>query len=79
MAESLPDLCEMVVVMLTSHESQSIIRWPDSLIIAAALLVNCKTQFFDDIQHGQGLDSHLTCSIPFFALGHCGKKHSNAS
>jgi len=37
----------------------------DSLILAAALAVNCKTLFSEDMQHGQIIRNQLTILNPF--------------
>jgi predicted nucleic acid-binding protein len=37
----------------------------DSLIIAAALLTNCRTLYSEDMQHGQVIDNTLTVFNPF--------------
>jgi len=73
-AESLLDLCEVVAV--DSHtirkaidlaKRYSLSHW-DSLIIAAALLADCRTLFSEDLQHGQVFDGQLTIINPFDRL-----------
>jgi len=70
-AESLLDLCEVVAVdadtirkAIDLAKRYSLSHW-DSLIIAAALLADCRTLFSEDLQHGQVFDGQLTVTNPF--------------
>lgn len=70
-AESLLDLCEVVAVdadtvrkAIDLAKRYSLSHW-DSLIIAAALLAECRTLFSEDLQHGQVFDGQLTVINPF--------------
>jgi len=70
-AESLLDLCEVAAVdVLTLRKAidlaknHSLSHW-DSLIVAAALLANCKILYSEDMQHGQVFDAQLTVVNPF--------------
>jgi predicted nucleic acid-binding protein len=37
----------------------------DSMIVASALLADCKTLYSEDLQHGQVIDDQLTVTNPF--------------
>jgi len=37
----------------------------DSMIVASALLADCKTLYSEDLQHGQVIEGQLTITNPF--------------
>jgi predicted nucleic acid-binding protein len=70
-AESMLDLCEVVAVDASTIRKSidlakrySLSHW-DSLIIASALLANCRVLYSEDMQDGQVFDDALTVVNPF--------------
>ena len=70
-AESMLDLCEVVALDASTIRKSidlakrySLSHW-DSLIIASALLANCRVLYSEDMQDGQVFDDALTVVNPF--------------
>lgn len=72
-ALSLLDLCEVVAVdaqtvreAIRLGDRYQLSIW-DSVIVAAALLTGCDTQYSEDLQHGQVFEGRLKVVDPFRA------------
>lgn len=72
-AGSLLDLCDVMAVDVETvrkaielTRQYSLSHWA-SLIVAAALLANCQTLYFEDMQDGQVFENRLTVVNPFKA------------
>jgi predicted nucleic acid-binding protein len=72
-AESLLDLCEVISVdaetvrkAIDLAKRYSLSHW-DSLIVAAALMADCRTLYSEDMQHGLVFDNQLTVMNPFLS------------